>query len=57
MIFNKIAAFVKKLGRLALACIFAVKNTFHRALSVDQGNPAGGMFGELVSRDTTHRQY
>jgi len=56
MTFNKSTAIIKKLSRSVFDRLFTEKNTSRKAVAADQGNPAGGMFGQLVSRDTTHRQ-
>lgn len=56
MTFNKATAIIKKLSHSAFGWFFTVKNTSRKAVAVDQGNPAGGMFGQLVSKDTTHRK-
>ena len=57
MLFNKATAIIKKLSRSALVWLFARQNKFRQAVAVTPRNPAGGMFGQLVSRDTTHRQF
>jgi hypothetical protein len=61
MIFNfaKTTALINELNRSALAWLFTKQNKSRKVVTVGQhyqGNPAGAMFGQLVSRDTTHRQ-
>jgi hypothetical protein len=57
--FNKATDLINELSRSALAWLFTKQNKSRKVVTAGQqyqGNPAGGMFGQLVSRDTTHRQ-
>lgn len=62
MIFNftKVTVIINVLSRPAFGWLFTKQNEFRKVVNVDQHyqrNPAGGMFGQLVSTDTTHRPY
>jgi len=60
MIFNKVTAIIKKLSRSAFGWVFNRQNKFRQRVNAGrhhQENPSGGMYGQLVSRDTTHRQF
>jgi hypothetical protein len=58
--FNKAATLINELSRTALGRFFIKQNKSRKVVAVNQHyqeNPAGGMFGQLVTRDATHRQY
>lgn len=57
--FNKATTLINELSRTALGWLITMKNKSNTVVPVDQHyqeNPAGGMFGQLVSRDETHRR-
>jgi len=51
--FNKATSSINELSRTALVWLFTKQNKSGKVRY--QGNPSGGMYGQLVSRDTTHR--
>lgn len=56
--FNKAITLINKLSRTVLGWFLSGKNKSPRVVAVDQHcqeNPAGGMFGQLVSIAETHR--
>lgn len=60
MIFNftQVTPLIIKLSRRALACLFISRHKVRKGVTADQhyqGNPAGGMFGQLVSKEVTRR--
>jgi hypothetical protein len=57
--FNKAIALINELSRTALARLITMQNKYHKVVTINrhyQEHPAGGMFGQLVSRDETHRR-
>ncbi len=52
--FNKATALINELSRTALGWLLTRKNKSRKVVH-SRENPAGGMFGQLVSRDDTHR--
>ena len=58
--FNKAANLINELSRTALGWFLIKQNKSRKVVAVDQHcqeNPAGGMFGQLVTREEAHRQY
>ena len=57
MIFNlvKASTIIKKSSRLLLGWLFKPRQTVKDGQH-SQGNPAGGMFGQLVSGDAKHKR-
>jgi hypothetical protein len=56
--FNYVTTPINQLSRAALGWLFTRQNKSHKAVTINrpyQANPAGGMFGQLVSRNETHR--
>ena len=54
---NKAAAVINKLSRTVFGWRFSRQNKSYSVVAVDQHyqeNPAGGMYGQLVSRDRTY---
>ncbi len=55
--FTKVKAIMDVLSRPAYSKLFIKQNEFRKVINVDQhyqGNTAGGLYGLLVSSDTTH---
>ena len=55
--FTKVTAIMNVLSRPAFGWLFTKQNEFRKVVNVDQhyqGNTAGGIYGLLVSSDTTH---
>ncbi|MGO8756367.1 MAG: hypothetical protein ACLQHK_14220 [Gallionellaceae bacterium] len=56
--FNKATALINELSRPAFGWLFTKQNKFRKVVNAGQhyqGNPAdGGIYGLLVSSDTTH---
>ncbi len=56
---NEVTTLIAKLKRKALGWLIAMQNKSRKEVTVNrryQENPAGGMFGLLVSSDDTRRQ-